>query len=149
MTTRLVSHRAAAWLCLLMIFGSLCTGSAADIKLEVQLVWGTNDEKSPNPAHTPVDPALAKRLAIFKWKKYYLVRRQEVMVPSRSSKRIPLSKQCEIEIKELEGPRIEVNVFGQGKHVLKKTESISKDNVLAIAGDDKNDCAWFIIIKEL
>lgn len=149
MNTLLFPYRAASWLCLLMIFGSLFTASAADLKLEVQLVWGTNDEKSPNPSHTLADPSLAKRLAIFKWKKYYLVQRQEVVVPSRSSKRIPLSKQCEIEIKELEGPRIEVNVFGQGKHVLKKTESISKDNVLAIAGDDKNDCAWFIIIKEL
>ena len=137
-------------LCLGLLFAwvGLLPAVAGDMKLEIQLIWGTNDEKSPDPSHKAVDPAVAKKLAIFKWKKYYLVRRQEITLPSRSAKKIALSKQCEIEIKELEGPRIEVNVFGQGKHVLKKTENISKDNMLTIAGDDKNDCAWFILIKE-
>lgn len=139
----------AVWVSLLTLLLSVEPAAAADIKLEIQLIWGTNEEASSDASHTPVESVVAKKLSMFKWKNYFRVSRQEVVVPSRSSKRIALSKKCEIEIKELEGPRIEVNVYGQGKHVKKITENISKQNSLTIAGDDKNDCAWFIVIKEL
>lgn len=149
MTRSLLWFKPVSWICAFALFVSVGNIRAADIKLEIQLVWGTNAEGSPNANHTPVEPAVAKKLSMFKWKNYFRVSRQEVTVPSRSTKKIALSEKCEIEIKELEGPRIEVNVYGKGKHVKKITESISKQNSLTIAGDDKNDCAWFIIIKEL
>ena len=41
-----------AWLVLL---SSFLPGSAADLKLEAKLIWATDDEKSPDPSHTPVD----------------------------------------------------------------------------------------------
>ena len=37
----------------------------------------------------------------------------------------------------------------EGKHVRKITEKITKQDSLVIAGDDKNDCAWFILIREI
>ena len=120
---------------------------AADGKLEIQLVWGTNGETSPDATHKPLEESLAKKLSMFKWKKFFVVNRQEVPV-SESVQKVRLSDQSEIDIKSLGGSRYEINVFGKGKHVLKKTGRITKGGPFVIAGDDKNDCAWFILIRE-
>lgn len=131
--------------CLLLLTSAGATKAAA-AKLEVQLVWGTNDETSPDAKHKPLEASLAKKLGMFKWRKYYMVNRQVIPVSSASQK-VRLSEQCEIEIKNIEGSRYEINVFGKGKHVLKKTGKITSDPPFVIAGDDKNDCAWFIMIR--
>jgi len=123
---------------------------AADLKLEAKLIWGTDDEKSPNPAHKPVDKETAEKLRkIFKWKHYFVVNRQVKNVPSRGSNRFDLSDKCTIEITELEGPRVEVMVIGEGKAVNKTTKNLSKGESFTIGGDDKNNSAWFVIITEL
>jgi hypothetical protein len=122
--------------------------SAADPKLEVQLVWGTNDDSSSNPEHKPLEAPLAKKLGMFKWKNYFTVNRKDVALSGNVAQKVRLSPKCEIQIKHLDGPRYEINVFGQGKHVRKITEKITKQDSLVIAGDDKNDCAWFILIRE-
>ncbi|MEO7299396.1 MAG: hypothetical protein ABI042_12575 [Verrucomicrobiota bacterium] len=123
--------------------------SAAESKLDVQLVWGSNGESSPDPNLKPLDASLAKKLGMFKWKKYYQVNRKELVLVDHALQKIRLSPQCQIEVKHLDGSRYEINVFGEGKHVQKITERITSHNPLAIAGDDKNDCAWFILIREL
>lgn len=127
-------------------FGAMTT-AAAEPKLEIQLVWGTNDETSPDTKHQPLEESLAKKLGMFKWKKYFVVNHQDIPVSSTAQK-VKLSEKCEIEIKNIEGSRYEINVFGKGKHVLKKTGKITKRGPFVIAGDDKNDCAWFILIRE-
>lgn len=134
---------------LLALLLGATTLSAAESKLDVQLVWGSNGEESPNPNHKPLDASLAKKLGMFKWKKYYQVTRKELVLVDHAPQKVRLSPQCLIEVKHLEGPRYEINVFGEGKHVRKITEKITKHDSLAIAGDDKNDCAWFILIREL
>src|SRR6185295_5834332 len=46
---------------------------AADRKMEARLIWGTNDEKSPDPKHKLLDGELAKKLRDMplKWKNYF------------------------------------------------------------------------------
>ena len=121
---------------------------AANPTLEIQLVWGTNDDSSSDPKHKPLEAPLAKRLGMFKWKNYFTVNRQEISLRGHEAKKVRLSKRCEIEAKHLEGSRYEINVFGQEKHVRKIVEKITKEDSLVIAGDDKNDCAWFILIRQ-
>lgn len=118
---------------------------AAETKLEVQLIWGTNGDDS-SKKHAPLEAPLAKKLGMFKWKNYFLVNRQEISV-SPTPQKVRLSEKCEIEVKHLDGSRYEINVFGKGKHVLKKTGKITSKEPFVIAGDDKNDCAWFILIR--
>lgn len=143
-------YRRLALLCMAVL---LCTGSAlsaaaGELKLDVRLVWGTNDDKSPNPDHKPVDSKIATTLSkAFKWKNYFQVSSQKVDVANRDSKKVKLSEQSEVVIKEMEGDKIEVKVYGKGKVVRTITEPLAKDGTLVIAGDDKNDCAWFIVIK--
>ncbi len=142
--------RLATWPALFVLISSvgLANVAAADTKLEVQLIWGTNGESSPDKNHKVLDPALSKKLGMFKWKKYFTVNREEISLTSHGAQKIRLG-QCEVAIKQIEGSRYEINVFGKGKHVRKITEKITKEDSLAIAGDDKNDCAWIILIREI
>lgn len=140
-----------AWIgCLfLMVSANATQVQAADRKLEIHLVWGTNTETSPDANHKALEASLAKKLGMFKWKKYYTVNRQEVSLDDRTPQKIRLSPQSEIELKNLNGQRYEINVYGEGKHVRKITEKITREDSLVIAGDDKNDCGWFILIREI
>lgn len=135
--------------CLLMLISTgAMKAAAAETKLEIQLVWGTNDETSPDSTHKPLEAAMVKKLGMFKWKKYFLVNRQTIPL-SPAEQKVRLSEQCVVEMKNLGDSRYEINVFGKGKHVLKKTGKITSAAPFVIAGDDKNDCAWFILIREI
>ena len=151
MSRRLFSRRAArCLLALLLLVGGTLDSPAANLKLEAKLIWGTDDEKSPNPDHKEVDPATKEKLRkVFKWKNYFVVNREVKEVPSRSSNQFKLSQDCTIEIKELEGPKVEVKLIGKGKEVHKTTLTISKGQSVVYSGDDTNQSAWFVIITEL
>jgi hypothetical protein len=151
MSRRLFSRKAArCLLALLLLAVSTPETFAANLKLEAKLIWGTDDDKSPNPEHKEVDPATRERLRkVFKWKNYFVVNRVVKEVPNRGSNKFELSKQCTIEIRELEGPRVEVKLVGEGKEVHKTIKTISKGEPVVYAGDDKNQSAWFVVITEL
>jgi len=151
MSRRLFSRTAARYLfALLLLAGNTVDILAANLKLEAKLIWGTDDDKSPNPEHKEVDPATREKLCkVFKWKNYFIVNRVVKEVPSRSSNQFRLSPDCTIEIKELEGPKVEVKLIGKGKEVHKTTLTISKGQSVVYSGDDKNQSAWFVIITEL
>jgi hypothetical protein len=138
------------WLGCFLLMTSLGASKlhATDPKLEVQLVWGTNDDSSSNPDHKPLEAPLAKKLGMFKWKNYFTVSRKDVSLSGNAAQTFSLSAKCDIQIKHLGEHRYEINVFGQRKHVRKITEKITKQGPLVVAGDDKNDCAWFILIRE-
>ena len=122
---------------------------AEDLNLDAQLIWGTNSDKPPEPALPEVDKETAKKLRnVFKWKHYYLINKTNAVVASRGTKRIPLSKKCTIEITELEGPKVGVTLIGEQKPVNKTAKPLSKGESIVIAGDDKNDCAWFVVIAQ-
>lgn len=151
MSHRLFSGR----LIRLFLVALLCAGStldllAANLKLEAKLIWGTNDDKSPDQNHKEVDsPTKEKLRKVFKWKNYFVVNRLVKPVPSRGTNRFELSKECTIEIKELEGPKVEVKLIGKGKEVHRTSLTITKGQSVVYSGDDKNESAWFVIITEL
>jgi hypothetical protein len=151
MSRSLFARRAArCFLALLLLAAGTPQTFAANLRLEAKLIWGTDDAKSPNPDHKEVDAVTREKLRkVFKWKNYFVVNRAVKEVPSRSSNKFELSKECTIGIKELEGPRVEVKLIGKGKEVHKTTLTISKGQPVVYAGDDKNQSAWFVIITEL
>jgi hypothetical protein len=136
--------------CLLLLF-AFAAGElrAEDLNIEAQLIWGTNADKSPDASHKPVDKVTAEKLRnVFKWKNYFLVNKQSVVVKSRSTQLIQLSKQCAVEITELQGPKVEVKLIGDHKPVNKTVKPLSKGERFVIAGDDKNETAWFVVITQ-
>ena len=123
---------------------------AAELKLEAKLIWGTNDDTYSDPKLKRVDESTAaKPSKIFQWKYYFEMNRVVGTVPSRGTKSFEMSKKCVIEITELAGPKVEVKLIGEGKPVIKTTKHLTKGESFTLAGDDKNDCAWLVIITDL
>ena len=124
--------------------------SAADLKVEAKLVWGTNEDKSPNPNHKPVDAALAKKLRkVFKWHNYFEVNRQTAAVPLNETAKIKMSSKCVLEVKNLGSSRVEVMLIVDGKAVSKNVQTLTPGEDLVLAGNDKNDSAWFVAIRSV
>jgi hypothetical protein len=134
-----------------VLVGLLMTGglSAADIKVEAVLVWGTNDEKPKDANLKALDKATAEKLSkVFKWKNYFEVNRKKATIPSRSSSKIAVSKECEVEITEMEGPKVAYRLIGKGNPVNKTVAALTKGESIVIAGEGVNETAWFVVITE-
>jgi hypothetical protein len=130
--------------------GGAAQGLAADLKLEAQLIWGTNDPQSPDPKHRPADPEVQKKLKSlpFKWANYYEVNRQQFAVSKDGAARIAMSKKCEILVKNLGDSTVEVQVFGKGERVGKITQALPKGKLLVTGGDAPNFTAWFVVLRQ-
>ena len=124
--------------------------NAEQIKVEGRLIWGTNDEKFSDPKFKPVDAATNEKLTnIFQWKRYFEVSRKTTVVPSRGAGKLEMSKKCVIEITELEGPKVEVTLIGEGNPVNKTVKPLSRGESFTLAGDCKDGSAWFVLKSQL
>lgn len=128
---------------------SLAAVQAADLKLEALLVWGTNDEKSPDPAHKRVDPILARKLAAlpFKWKNYFEINRKHFPVNEKEYTQIEMSKKCMIAVKDGGNSTVKVKMSGDGKEWQRHVKPLPKGETLMFAGDDKNQSAWLVVLR--
>lgn len=139
--------------CLIATGAFLSSTVAADkegTKIESILVWGTDMAESPNEKHKQLEPELARKLQLFKWKNYFQVKRATVTVPAKGSIKHKLSEKCEIQLKDIGNSNFEVDLWGEDKHVIKKSQKLTKGELLTIGGDvKKSDGAWFILIREV
>jgi hypothetical protein len=121
----------------------------AALKLEAQLVWGTNDEKSPDPKHKPVEADIKKKLQDLplKWTHYYEVNRKSFEVAASANKRIVLSDKCDIEVKNLGQSSVEVSLIGKGAQVLTRKQALPKGETLVVGGNAPNSTAWLVVLK--
>jgi len=130
------------------VYSCIVRSAPADLSLQAQLVWGTNNDKPDDPKLKDVDPKVTDKLrGVFKWKNYYEVNRQNFTVTSSAPKKVKMSGQCEIEVQNLGGSSVELKLYGQGKMVVRKTQKIKSGELLVLAGDDKNDTAWFVVLS--
>ena len=140
-------------LVLLTITSSATVARAEEpLKGEAVLVWGTNEPKSPDPKHKPVDPELAKKFnnSPFRWKYYYEVNRQALDIPVGNMKKdVKMSSHCVLDIKNLGKSRIEVTLYGEGKLVSWHREPFLDNWPLILAGSAGNDTSWFVIIRKI
>ena len=144
----------AGWLAIFfaLIFSSWAAplANAADLKVEVQLIWGANDEKSPEPTHKPVADDISKLLKAgpYKWKNYFEVNRQGAALQGALPKKLQMSPKCTLELTSLGDGRLEIRLFGPtpDKFVSRHIESI-KNGPIVISGASKNDTAWILFIK--
>lgn len=135
------------------LFLALCllasaNARAEDLYIVSKLIWGTNNDKVQDLK--PVDSATGEKFRnVFTWKHYYEVKRTNVIVKTRSTQQVVMSKKCTIEITELEGPKVEVKLIGQGKPLVKTVKPLSKGEYFTIAGGSKDDSAWFVAIYQV
>ena len=147
-STLLMSCLAGAWL--LMV---ACAAHAQSnvLKFEAHLVWGTNEEKSPNPAHKPVDAEIRKKLKELplKWANYFEVCHKSVQVAPGELKKVQMSQKCEIEVKNLGRSNVEVSLFGKGTHVFKQTQALPKGELLVLGGRAPDSNTWLVVLKRI
>lgn len=128
---------AALGLCLL----AGVTAHAADggLKLEAQLVVGSND---PQTKGTPVSPQIEKKLKRLplKWGSYYVTRSQQFSVAKDESKPLSMGG-SEMIVKNLGGERVELTLINRGKI----TQSLHKDQTLVTNVQDENS---FVVLRQ-
>jgi hypothetical protein len=120
------------------------------MKLEAQLLWGTDATKSPNPKHKPVDPELKKKLqnlVPLKWTNYFEETRKAFLVPEGDSRTCALSDVCEIHVKNADGTKVEVTLFGRGKKAFTQVQPLPKGEILALGGNAPNRTAWLVVLR--
>jgi hypothetical protein len=117
----------------------------ADLKLEAQMIWGANDPPA-RVKYNLADPALAAALRHhFKWTNYYQLTNLAAVIPLNQSRVVRLSGQCALNIKYLGSSLVAVDNIGQGKPVIKGTNSLP----CVFVGTNLDDTAWFIRLRSL
>lgn len=152
-----------AFLICLYLFAPLgaWAGGPEDARLRVALVWGTNDDKSKFPDKKEVAPGVKKKMQkVFKWKTYLEMKQELASVKKGAEESIRISPKCIVKIRnfgtvDAKHPRkkkqlkIRVQLIGEGKRVINHTQGISEGQTLTLAGNDKNDTAWFVVVNRL
>jgi len=123
----------------------------AVVKLQAQLVWGTNDDRSPDPSHKPVESEVKAKLGELplKFTNYFEVNRKSLEVTVPGANRVPMSEKCELEVKSLGGSSFEVSLFGKGKQVVKRTQTLARGEMLVVGGNAPNATAWLVVLKRI
>ncbi len=134
-----------------MVLATL-VAQASDLKLEAQLVWGTNDKTAPNPKIKPVEPDIRKKLAELplRWTNYFEINRKQFQVPEGKTGKTALSPKCAVEVKSLEGKKVEVVWFGKrGEVVGRQTQPLPEGEMLVLGGNAPNSTCWLLTLKRL
>jgi hypothetical protein len=132
----------------LLTLAAMGAASAADMKLEAKLIWATNDQNSPDPKHKPASPELAQWLEKhYAWKHYFLVERTNSVIAEGVTGKFVMSDKCTVEVKNLGKNVVGANLIGEGKSYSKITLGLPPGESLGLAGDSRNDTAWFVVLK--
>jgi len=121
--------------------------------MEAQLVWGTNDKKAPNSRVKPVEEEVRQELAKFplRWTNYFEINRKQFSVVHGKSGKTSLSDKCSVEVKSLEGKKVEVVWYNKkkGELVGRQTQPLGKGEMIVLGGNAPNSTCWLITLKRL
>jgi hypothetical protein len=151
LTTRVCAVLTAAAILLGLVPTEVALAADANIKVEAILVWGTNDSKSPNPRHKPVDEDVQKKLKELplKWTHYFEENRRQMELPAGQAKREGLSDRCAVEVKNLGQSKAEISLIGKGEPVVKRMQDLPKGETLVLGGNAPNATAWLVVLKRV
>jgi len=122
--------------------------SEAKLELDAVLVWGTNGPRPADPELKDLRVEIRQKLqAVFKWKDYYEVNRRSLQFVARQVQKVRLSPKCEVSVENLGHATIEVRLYGEGKLVVKRKQTMTPGELLVLAGEDRNDTAWFVVFS--
>src|SRR4051812_31581657 len=121
--------------------GAGAYAAQGDLKLEAQLILGSNDEKPKDSGLKPVAKDIEKKLKHLplKWEHYYVQSGKKFVVGGDATKKISLSKTCVISVKNVGEQRVELTLVDEDKTVGRITQSLRKGQTLvAGAGADNS-----------
>lgn len=137
---------------LALLAGAELRAQAADEKLQAFLLWGTNESKPPEgKTYQPVDPNVQQKLKELplKWAHWFEVKHVDFAVAAGTTKEVPLSEKCQVNVKRLAGADVEVSLIGKGKEVVKRKQSLPRGEILVLGGNAPNSTAWLVVLKRL
>ena len=126
--------------CVAMFFLLLAGMSArADLKLEAQLVLGTNEAQTNG---TPVSPQIEKKLKRLplKWGSYFVISSQQFSLAKNATNHMVLGG-SEMIVKNLGGERVELTLIDRGKI----TQTLHKGQTLVTNVRDENS---FVVLRQ-
>lgn len=127
---------------------AVASARAADLNLEAKLIWGSNDPTNKVQHPLVKDAKLSSHLhRIFKWDNYYEINTKTASVPQTKTADLQMSEKCKLEVKNLGGNRIDVSCIGKGKPVSRGTHSLQPGQWFTLGGNDKNNSAWFVVMR--
>jgi hypothetical protein len=138
-----------------LLFGFISTHGADKkkkaAKIEIQLLWGSDLEKSPEKSHKPVEPDVAKVLHSLplKFKHYFLVNRNLVELGIGETKKVQISEKCEVELKNLDNLKFQSTFFGKGKQTAQRTQELPLYEMLIHGGNAPGSNAWLVVLKRI
>jgi len=119
-----------------------------EVKVQAQLIWGTDLAKSSSQEHKPIDAKTGDDLRkVFKWKNYFVINTQLISLKRNKQEQLKMSDKCALKIKSLGGDRLEVEVYGMGKFVCKGTQDLPKDEKWFLMGLAENESSWLIVLR--
>jgi len=154
MRAKLISATFLAWfstLGVLFAVSNFSAQAAAAMNLEVQLLWGTNEPKSPDSKHKEVEPAVKEKLQKLplKWNNYFQVNSQPFSLKLGATNKLSLSEKCAIEVKNIDGTTVEVSLFGKGEQVMTRSQALPKGEILILGGNAPNKTSWLVVLKRM
>jgi hypothetical protein len=135
---------------LLLFAAATATTRAADgeIKVEAQLVWGTNLKESSNKDHKLIDGATAADLKkVFKWENYFVIKTETVTLKQAKLETLKMSEKCVLKIKSLDDDRVEVHVYGMGELICKGKQKLPPEEKWFLMGLAEDESSWLVILK--
>lgn len=143
------------WLGVCLFCGSVAC--AAEVKVQAQLVWGTDTAKADSKDLVELDATIRERLRRpLRWKHYFVMRSLSEEIPEKETKHFVLSKRCSIEVRKATEKELEFKIYSlkEGEEPkLVKTDRIpieqwNSGHILVFGGDSKDnwDDAWFVIL---
>ncbi len=136
---------------LVVLKASVSLAGPGELKLEAQLLWGTDTPQPAGFSYQPAAPLIASKLRKmpFKWKQFYEVNRATFTLAPRAVRRVQLSAPCSLEIRNLGASRIEAKLYGQKKLVNTTKQALAEGDLAVIGGDDKGENAWLVILRSV
>jgi hypothetical protein len=124
-----------------LLFATVTAPAAEkDLKLEVQLVFGTNEAQTNA---RPVSPQIEKKLKRLplKWGSYFVVSSQQFSLAKDQTNHMVLGG-SEMIVKNLGGEKVELTMIDRGKI----TQSLHKDQTLVTNVRDPNS---FVVLRQV
>jgi hypothetical protein len=133
-----------------LVSGGDAKPKSQPLKLRAQLIWGTNDPLPDDPKHKDVSEGLKKRLqGVFKWNNYTEINRHDLSIPAKGTKRVRLSPQCEVEVRDQGDNRVTVRLYGEKKMLVEQRYNPNSKDYLVLGDHDKNKTAWFVVLSRV
>lgn len=134
---------------LLVLMASSDTVRAGEetVTYYVQAIRGTDSDQPPTPEAKAIGPKLSGKLApVFRWKSYWEVKRQNVVLTKGKTERVTLPGGLEVEVARVNEDKREVRLYRDGKLTRKLTQPANKTMTI-IGGMAEPDNSWFVVVR--